>query len=92
MAETSLSGKAHKNAPKYILHEETNDSYIFRQCILHNNGRMEIPFHAPKMIISKDWCQIFIEKTIHGNSIILTEEISQSEYDKITQTKDIFPQ
>ena len=44
------------------------------------------------MIVSKDWSQIFIEKTIHGNGIILTEEISQAEYDKISQTKDIFPQ
>lgn len=92
MAESSLLGMAHKYAPKYILHEETNDSYIFRQCILHDNGRIELPVHTSKMIISKDWSQIFIEKTMFGNGIILTEEITELEYDKINQTKDIFPQ
>ena len=92
IAETNLSGMASRHAVRYILHAETNDSYIFRQCKLRNNGSIEIPFHAPQMIVSKDWSQIFIEKTIHGNGIILTEEISQAEYDKISQTKDIFPQ
>ena len=92
MAETSLCGMAHKHTLKYVLHKETDDAYIFRQCILHNNGRIETPIHTPQMIISKDWSQIFIEKTIFGDGIIFTEEISQSEYDKITQTKDIYPQ
>ena len=88
MAETRLSGKTNK----YILDEETKDSYIFRKCIIRSNGRVEIPFGAPRMTIFKDWDKISIEKTFHGDCIILTEEISQSEYDKITQTKDIFPQ
>ena len=92
MAESSLSGMAHKYTLRYILHKETNDSYIFCQCILHNNGRIEIPVHAPQMIVSKDWSHIIIEKTILGNDMIFTEEISRSEYDKINQTKDIFPQ
>ena len=83
---------AHRHAVRYILQAETNDSYIFRQCTLHTNGRIEIPVHAPQMTISKDWNQIFVEKTIHGNGVIFTEEISQAEYDKISQTKDIFPQ
>lgn len=92
MVESSLLGMAHRHAVRYILHEESNNSYIFRQCILHNNGRIEIPNHMPQMIVSKDWSQIFIEKTIFGRGMILTEEISKSEYDKINQTKDIFPQ
>lgn len=92
MAESSLSGMAQKHALRYILHEETNDSYIFRQCILHNNGRIEFPMHTPKMIVLKDWSRIFIEKSIHGDGMILTEEITKSEYDKINQTKDIYPQ
>ena len=92
MVETSLSGMAHKHAVRYILHGETDDSYIFRQCILHDNGRMEFPIHTPQMTVSKDWSRIVIEKTIFGNGIILTEEITQSEYDKINQTKDIYPQ
>ncbi len=92
IAETNQTGMAQKHAIKYILQAETNTSYIFRQCILHNNGRIEIPIHASQMIISKDWSQIHIEKSIHGNDVIFTEEISKSEYEKITQTKDIYPQ
>ncbi|MBO5865180.1 MAG: hypothetical protein J6Q73_03925 [Bacteroidaceae bacterium] len=92
MAETSLTGMAHKYAIRYILSEETNDVYIFRQCIQHNNGKIEIPILAPQMTISKDWSRILIENTIFGNRIVLTEEITKSEYDKITQTKDIYPQ
>ena len=88
MAEIRLSGKAQK----YILQEENDDSYIFRKCVIRNNGKVEILFGAPRMTISKDWDKISIEKRFHGDCIILTEEISQSEYDKITQTKDIFPQ
>ena len=92
IAETNQTGMAQKHAIKYILQAETNTSYIFRQCILHNNGKIEIPIHASQMIISKDWSQIHIEKSIHGNDVIFTEEISKSEYEKITQTKDIYPQ
>lgn len=92
MVESSLSGVAHKHALRYVLHEETNDSYIFRQCILHNNGRIEVMNYMPQMIVSKEWDRISIEKTILGNGTILTQEISKSEYDKISQTKDIYPQ
>ena len=92
MAETSLLGMAHKHPVRYILHKETDDSYIFRQCILQDDGRTEFSLHTPQMIISKDWSRIVIEKTIFGNGIVLTEEITQSEYDKINQTKDIYPQ
>ena len=92
MAESGLTGMAHKHAVRYILHKETNDAYIFHQCILYDNGRIETPLHTPQMVVSKDWSQIFMEKTIHGNAVILTEEITQSEYDKINQSKDIYPQ
>ena len=92
MVETSLSGIAHKHAIRYVLHKETNDSYIFRQCILQNDGRIEFRILTPQMIVSKDWSSIVIENTIFGNRIILTEEITQLEYDKINQTKDIYPQ
>lgn len=92
IAETSLSGMAHRHNVKYVLNGETNDSYIFRQCILYNNGRMDIPIHTPQMIVSKDWSRIFIEKTIYGDNVIFTEEISKPEYDKINQTKGIYPQ
>ena len=92
MVETSLSGVAHRHAQRYVLHEETDDSYIFRQCILHNNGRIEVMNYMPRMIVSKDWEQISIEKTILGNGIIMTTEISESEFDKINQTKGIFPE
>ena len=91
-AETSLSGVAHKHPIRYILHKETNDSYVFRQCISHNDGKIEFRVLAPQMIVLKDWSKIVIENTIFGNIITLTEEITQSEYDKIDQTKDIYPQ
>ena len=91
MAETSLSGVAHKHAVRYILHKETDDSYIFRQGILLSDGRIEFSIHTPQMIVSKDWNRIVIGQTIFGNGIVLTEEITQSEYDKINQTKDIYP-
>ena len=50
MAETSLLGMAHKHAVRYILHKESDDSYIFRQCILQDDGRTELPIHTPQRI------------------------------------------
>ena len=64
----------------------------FRQGILLSDGRIEFSIHTPQMIVSKDWNRIVIGQTIFGNGIVLTEEITQSEYDKINQTKDIYPQ
>ena len=80
-----LLGIGYGYFPRFILKEETADSYVFYQCKVYMN-RIEMQDYMPKLIVSKDWSKIVIENTIVGK-MVLTKEISKVEYDQIKQAK-----
>lgn len=88
LIQTSLTEMAYGYFPRYVLREETADSYVFYKCKLYINS-IEVQDYMPKLIVSKDWSKIVVESTIVGK-MVLTKEISKAEYDKIKQAKSSF--
>lgn len=86
LIQTSLTEMAYGYFPRYVLRQETADSYIFYKCKVHINS-LEVQEYMPKLIVSKDWSKIVVESTMVGK-MVLTKEISKSEYDKIKQAKN----
>ena len=86
LIQTSLTEMAYGYFPGYVLRQETADSYIFYKCKVHINS-IEVQEYMPKLIVSKDWRKIVVESTMVGK-MVLTKEISKSEYDKIKQAKN----
>lgn len=90
LASSSTLGIGYGSFPRYVLRDETADSYVFYRANLEMSGRITVLEYLPKMIVSKGWNRIVLEKAVMGKDMILTKEISKEEYDKISQAKANF--
>lgn len=88
LVDSSTLPMGYGQFPRYVLWSETADSYIFyRGTVDIYTGNPTVNEALPKMIVSKGWDKIVLEKANQGQDMVLTKEVTKEEYDKLTQNK-----